>query len=122
VSGGARHGHAGLAFRAEGRREKPRCGGSREADALLVLRAARDRNGRCWLLVRLPSRPNNARGWVRADRVALRSTHWRIVVSRRSRMLTVYNGGHRSRRFGVVVGKPSTPTPRGLFSVLESSA
>lgn len=89
-----------------------------EAEALLVLRAARDRNGRCWLLVRLPSRPNDARGWVRADRVALRSTHWRVVVSLRARTLTVYNGGSRSRRFRVVIGKPSTPTPRGLFSIV----
>jgi hypothetical protein len=90
----------------------------REAEALLVLRAARDHEGRCWLLVRLPSRPNDARGWVRADRVALRPTRWRVVVSRRARTLTVYRGGRRSRRFQVVVGKPSTPTPRGFFSIV----
>lgn len=92
--------------------------GPREADALLVLRAARDRGGRCWVLVRLPSRPNNARGWVRADRVALRPTHWRVVVSVDSRALTVYRDGDRSRRFPVVVGAPGTPTPRGLFSIV----
>jgi len=92
--------------------------GPRDAEALLVMRAARARDGRCWLLVRLPSRPNDARGWVRADRVVLRPTRWRVVVSRRARTLAVYRGGERRRRFRVVVGAPGTPTPRGLFSVV----
>src|SRR5262249_5040609 len=34
----------------------------RSADWLLVLRAARDRHGRCWARVRLPDRPNDAAG------------------------------------------------------------
>ena len=92
--------------------------GPEDASALLVMRAATDRDGRCWLLVRLPSRPSNARGWVRADRVVLRPTRWRIVVSRRARTLTVYRGGDRRRRFRVVVGAPGTPTPDGLFSIV----
>ena len=92
--------------------------GPREASALLILRAARDRDGRCWLLVRLPSRPNNARGWVRADRVELRSTRWRIVISRRARTLAVFRDGDRQRRFRIVVGAPGTPTPHGLLSIV----
>ena len=51
-------------------------------------------------------------------RTHLRSTPWRIVVSRRVRMLAVYRGARRLRRFSVVVGKPSTPTPQGLFSIV----
>src|SRR5690349_13463449 len=39
--------------------------------AVLVLGAASDRGGRCWLLVRLPTRPNVAKAWVAADRVVL---------------------------------------------------
>jgi L,D-transpeptidase-like protein len=92
--------------------------GPEDAQALLVMRAARDRDGRCWLLVRLPSRPDNARGWVRADRVVLRPTRWRILVSRRTRTLAVYQGGNRRRQFRVVVGAPGTPTPHGLFSIV----
>ena len=92
--------------------------GPRDAAALLVLRAARDREGRCWLRVRLPSRPNNAAAWVRADRVLLRPTRWRIVVSRRARTISVYHDGDLRRRFRVVVGTPGTPTPRGLFSIV----
>ena len=92
--------------------------GPRDSSALLVMRAARDRNGRCWVLVRLPSRPNNARAWVRADRVGLRSTRWRIVVSRRARTLAVHRDGEHRRRFRVVVGAPGTPTPHGLVSII----
>ena len=85
---------------------------------LLVLRAAHDRKGRCWLQVRLPSRPNNARAWLNGGRVVLRPTRWRIVVSRRARTISVYRNGDRRRRFRVVVGAPGTPTPHGYFSIV----
>jgi hypothetical protein len=90
----------------------------REASALLVLRAARDRKGRCWLRVRLPSRPNDDAAWVNADRVLLRPTPWRIVVSRRARTISVFRDGDRLRRFRAVIGAPPTPTPDGLFSIV----
>jgi lipoprotein-anchoring transpeptidase ErfK/SrfK len=90
----------------------------RDAPWLLVLRAAPDRMGRCWLQVRLPSRPNDAAAWLNADRVLLRSTPWRVVVSRRARSISVYRDGERLRRFRVVVGAPATPSPRGLFSIV----
>lgn len=92
--------------------------GPAEASWLLVLGAARDGEGRCWLRVRLPSRPNDGAAWVSADRVDLRPTGWRIVVSRRERRVTVYRDGKPVRRFRVVVGAASTPTPRGLFSIV----
>ena len=93
--------------------------GPLDAAALLVLRAAPDREGRCWLRVRLPSRPNNASAWVSADRVLLRPTRWRIVVAPGARTISVYHDGDLRRRFRVVVGAPGTPTPRGLFSIVE---
>jgi L,D-transpeptidase-like protein len=89
----------------------------RNASWLLVLRAARDRGGRCWLKVRLPSRPNTAAAWLNADRVLLRRTRWRLVVSRAARTIAVFRGGGLRRRFRVVIGAPSTPTPHGLFSI-----
>jgi hypothetical protein len=91
----------------------------REAPWLLVLRSAQDRRGRCWLRVRLPSRPNDAAAWVRANQVVLRPTRWRLVVSRRARTLSVFRGGKRVRRFRVVIGAPPTPTPHGLFSIVD---
>jgi L,D-transpeptidase catalytic domain len=89
----------------------------RDASWLLVLGATRDKFGRCWLRLRLPSRPNDAAAWVSAHRVELRPTRWRIAVSRRARSLSVYRGGERVRRFRVVIGAPGTPTPAGLFSI-----
>ena len=89
-----------------------------QASWLLVLRARRGDDG-CRLLVRLPARPNDAAAWVDADRVELEPTPWRLTVSRRERTLTVHRGGHRVRRFRVVVGAPGTPTPAGLFAILD---
>ena len=89
-----------------------------QASWLLVLRAARDRKGRCWLQVRLPRRPNRATAWLNADRVTLRRTRWRIVVSRPARTIAVYRDGRPRRRFRVVIGAQSTPTPHGLFSIV----
>jgi lipoprotein-anchoring transpeptidase ErfK/SrfK len=84
---------------------------------LLVLAARRDAAGAMWIDVRLPTRPNTAQGWIPADDVTLAATPWRIVVSLRARALTILDAGHRVARIPVVIGKPSTPTPRGLFAV-----
>jgi hypothetical protein len=89
----------------------------RQASWLLVLRAQRDEAGRCWLRVRLPTRPNDAAAWLSADRVVLAPTRWRIEISRAARTLTLYRDGKRARRVRVVIGSPRTPTPRGLFSI-----
>ena len=100
----------------------PRSVGPVQASWLLVLDAARTRRGRCWVEVRLPWRPNDASGWIDADQVMLRPTSWRIVVSTAQRTLSVYRGGSLVRRVQVVVGKPSTPTPVGLFSIIGAWA
>ena len=90
------------------------------AGALLVLAGARDRGGRCWLQVRLPTRPNTAQGWVRADRVATTETPWRIEVGLRSRTVTLLRRGERVRRYRAVVGAAATPTPTGLFALVDA--
>src|SRR4051812_46232335 len=90
--------------------------GPADADALLVLEA-REQGGRCWARVRLPSRPNTGTGWVDAERAQLSSTPWRIAVQTRSRRLELLKRGRLVRRIPVVVGAPSTPTPRGLFAI-----
>lgn len=77
-------------------------------------------DGRRWLQVMLPGRPNGARGWIspRFTRYAL--TAWRVRVDLSSRTLTVTRGGRAARSFRVVVGAPSTPTPTGRFFVEET--
>ena len=86
---------------------------------LLVLGARTDRLVRRWLRVRLPSRPNDAAGWILADRAVVSRTGWRVEVDVSARRVTVLRGGRVQRRFSAVVGAPGTPTPRGLFAISE---
>jgi L,D-transpeptidase catalytic domain len=86
---------------------------------LLVLRSALDRRERRWLRVRLPERPNDRAGWIRADHARVRVTPWRIVVSTGARTVTVLRAGRVVRRFDAVVGADVTPTPHGLFGISE---
>lgn len=86
---------------------------------LMVLAVAHDPTGRTWLRVELPSRPNQASAWLPAAAVAVSRVHWRIVIDRATRTAAAYRDGVLQRRWSVVVGKPSTPTPVGLFAVLE---
>lgn len=89
----------------------------REAPWLLVLRVTRH-EGRCWVKVRLPTRPNDATGWIDAGRLRLQATPWRLVVSRASRTLAVHRAGSVVRRMRIVIGTPATPTPSGTFAVV----
>jgi lipoprotein-anchoring transpeptidase ErfK/SrfK len=88
--------------------------------ALLVLGARSEaKSGRLWLEVQLPERPNGRSGWINADYAKLGSTPWRIVLDRDSRRATAFRAGRRVRSWRVVIGKPGTPTPRGLYAVYE---
>ena len=72
--------------------------------------------------VRLPGRPNSHKGWISTNRTRPASTYWRVAVKLSTRRLTVYFGGSVRRHFRAVVGKPSTPTPRGVFFIEEALA
>lgn len=86
---------------------------------LMVMRS-RTVKGRQWLKVRLPTRPNGSSGWLPRDRVTLRHSPNYLVIDRSQRKLTIYGkGGHRKARFPVVIGKPGTPTPTGLFALYD---
>jgi lipoprotein-anchoring transpeptidase ErfK/SrfK len=86
---------------------------------LPILRSAVGPGGGNWLRVRLPTRPNEATGWVPASAGALGSTAWRIVVHRGGRRAVVFEGTRRRAVFPVVLGKSSTPTPLGTFFIVE---
>lgn len=92
---------------------------------LPVLGQRVDGAGRFWLRVRLPGRTLRGgrpprSGWISAAHTTLTTTSWRIVVDVRARRLSVYDGGALVRRLRAIVGRPSTPTPRGAFFVEES--
>jgi lipoprotein-anchoring transpeptidase ErfK/SrfK len=83
---------------------------------LLVLEA---RDG--WVRVLVPSRPNGASRWVKADRVRLVRTHWRVEIDLSARRVALLRDGRVRDRFAAVVGAPATPTPRGRFAIYETA-
>jgi lipoprotein-anchoring transpeptidase ErfK/SrfK len=95
---------------------------TRVRTVLPILGESSDRAGRSWLRVRLPGRPNGHSGWISANRTRVTTTPWRLRVDLSARRLTVFRGGHARRQFRAVVGKPSTPTPRGSFFIEEALA
>lgn len=89
---------------------------------LPVLGQATASNGASWLRVRLPGRPNGHAGWISANRTKRTVTPWQIVIDLSERRLTVYRGAAAKRHFRAVVGKASTPTPRGSYFIEEALA
>jgi lipoprotein-anchoring transpeptidase ErfK/SrfK len=77
------------------------------------------RRGR-WLQVLLPGRPNGHAGWIDRRRAKTWTTPWRVVVKTESKRLFVLRRGRIVHSFPVVVGRSSTPTPRGRFYVEEA--
>ena len=84
---------------------------------LLVLDTAKDARGETWLHVEFDHRPNGYARWIESRFVYLWVDPWSIVVSRPARTISIYRYGVRRRWAKVVVGKPSTPTPGGLFAI-----
>lgn len=90
------------------------------SEVYVLLQGFTDPQGRHWVKVRLPMRPNGRRGWVRRE--ALGNYHrvtTMLRVDRRRLRATLYRSGHVIWSAPVGVGKPSTPTPRGHFYVRE---
>jgi hypothetical protein len=77
-------------------------------------------DGSRWLQVLLPGRPNGGKGWIRRRGTRALSTEWHLVVSTGDRRVRAYRRGRLMRSLAAIVGKPSTPTPRGRFFVEES--
>jgi lipoprotein-anchoring transpeptidase ErfK/SrfK len=87
--------------------------------ALLVLGARGAANGVTWLRVLLPQRPNGVSGWINSNLVELARTPWRIDVSLQARTVSLLRQGRALHTWRAVVGKPSTPTPPGLYAIYE---
>jgi lipoprotein-anchoring transpeptidase ErfK/SrfK len=75
-----------------------------------------------WLKVELPGRPNGHTGWISSRGTNLRTSTWHLVLDLSTRKVTALRHGQAKRVFKAVVGKASTPTPRGDFYVEESVA
>ena len=74
-------------------------------------------DGKLWLALRIGKRPNDRVGWVPAARFELTRAENHLEISVAKRKMTLYLNERRAWTARVIVGKPSTPTPRGLFAV-----
>jgi lipoprotein-anchoring transpeptidase ErfK/SrfK len=80
------------------------------------------RGGHTWIHVVIPGRPAGRKAWITSAATARTLTTWHLVLAVNKRRLTVYRDGVAQRHYPVVVGAPSTPTPRGEFFIEEAVA
>jgi lipoprotein-anchoring transpeptidase ErfK/SrfK len=79
-----------------------------------------DANGRTWVQIRIPGRPNGRTGWVpRAALGPTHSNHTTLVVDKHRLTATLYVNGSPTWHARIGIGAPSTPTPSGTFYVRE---
>ena len=72
-----------------------------------------------WVHVYLPTRPNGSLGWVRRRAVRMYTDGYRLVVRLRAHRLQLWSKRQLLATYPVAVGTPSTPTPRGLYYIVE---
>jgi hypothetical protein len=72
-----------------------------------------------WLQVELPVRPNGSTGWVRESDVRLTGVKYGLAVERGRHRLLLYDGDRLMRTFSVGIGTNETPTPGGLYYLIE---
>lgn len=70
-----------------------------------------------WVGVRVGKRPNDRIGWVRKSNVQLVKSRYLIDISLDKRTMSLFKGTRELWKKPVIIGKPSTPTPRGLFAI-----
>jgi len=89
-------------------------------EVYLVLSRLKTPDGRTWLKIAIPMRPNGTTGWVvRGALDKLKRVHAWLVIDRRKLRARFYDHGRPLWSAPVGIGKPSTPTPNGLFWVRE---
>ncbi|HLI61592.1 MAG TPA: L,D-transpeptidase [Solirubrobacteraceae bacterium] len=72
-----------------------------------------------WLGVVATAAGNNRIGWVRAAGVELARDAWSIHAHLARHQLDIYRDGKLVEHFLIATGKPSAPTPTGLFAVTD---
>jgi hypothetical protein len=89
-------------------------------EVYVALRSRYDAQGRPWVLIRVPMRPNGVTGWVpRAALGALHVVTTRLVIDTRDLRATLTRAGRTIWTSVIGVGAPSTPTPVGRFYIRE---
>lgn len=92
----------------------------RMPEVYLALRSRQDEDGRTWIKLRVPMRPNGRTGWVRREALGpLNVVRTQLRINRRALTASLFKKGRRIWRARVGIGKRSTPTPRGRFYIRE---
>lgn len=84
---------------------------------VLAVAGARGADGRLWVKLNLPMRPNGSFGWVPAAALSLKSVYRSITVDRSARTLVVYDHARPIMWARVAVGAPGMETPVGHFFI-----
>jgi hypothetical protein len=89
-------------------------------EVYLALRSHTSADGRVWLKIRIPARPNGQTGWVRRAALGpLRAVRTMLVIDRQRSRATLRRSGRRVWRAPIGHGAPGTPTPAGRFYIRE---
>lgn len=72
-----------------------------------------------WLAVDTAALPNGRRGWIPIKGPILFRVRTELHVSLSRRRVELLRDGRVVQRFGVAVGRPANPTPRGRFGVTD---
>ena len=89
-------------------------------EVYLLLRRHWDGQGREWIQLRIPMRPNGRVGWVPANALGpLHSSRSLLVIDRGRLRISLYRDGRRVWSAPVGIGSPGTPTPSGHFWIRE---
>jgi hypothetical protein len=85
----------------------------------LVLRSTIGTNGRAWLQIRVPKRPNGSKGWVPAPALRLRTVTTLFELDKSRLKAWLYKDGKKVWRSPVGIGQAATPTPSGNYWARE---
>jgi lipoprotein-anchoring transpeptidase ErfK/SrfK len=72
-----------------------------------------------WVQVELPVRPNGSTGWVHESDVRLTGLRYGLALERGEHRLQLYDRTRLLRTFSVGIGTQETPTPGGLYYLIE---
>ena len=85
----------------------------------LVLRSTHGTDGKPWLQIRVPKRPNGSKGWVPAPALRLRTVKTLFELDKSRLKAWLYKDGKKIWRSPVGIGQAATPTPSGHYWVRE---
>jgi hypothetical protein len=72
-----------------------------------------------WVGVVSPLAGNGRLGWLPDADVSIGTVNWTLRVSLSARQLTVLEGKRVMERYKIAIGKPSAPTPTGIYAVTD---